>query len=228
MENESIIRCFLCIGGWRLIAWILIGGRLVQTPQLATLPVPDLVIAADGGVKHATILNCPVDLWVGDFDSSDGLNLDIPCQAVPADKDFTDTELAVRIAQERGADQFIFLGAFGGRFDHMAAVLLSSLRWAEEGYNITLSSGDEWGWPLLGQQTKRIYESVGTRLSIVACSHLEGLDLEGVRWPLQKASVPLGSGWIISNEVRDEKVTMTLQKGHALVICAEPSNKIKV
>lgn len=211
-----------------MIAWILMGGRLVKTPQLTTLPLPDLVIAADGGVKHAITLGCHVDLWVGDFDSSQGMNLNIPRQAVPADKDFTDTELAVKIAQERGANQLIFLGAFGGRFDHMAAVLLSSLRWTEEGCNIILSSGDEWGWPLLGKQTKRIYEPVGTQLSIVACSPLEGLDLEGVRWPLEKASVPMGSGWTISNEVQDKKVTIALKKGRALIICTDSLSEIGV
>lgn len=207
-----------------MTAWILVGGRLTKTAQLSTLPRPQLVIAADGGARHAQTLNCKVDLWVGDFDSSEGLNLDVPRQAFPADKNLTDTELAVDIAKEHGIKQIVFIGAFGGRFDHSAALLLGSLRLAEEGLDVMLTSGNEWGWPLLPRQPKRLCESTGMLLSIVACSELFGLNISGVRWPLHQANVSLGSGWTISNEIQDQEVVISLRQGRALVICTDPSH----
>ncbi|MFK7602248.1 thiamine diphosphokinase [Deinococcus sp. SM5_A1] len=200
-----------------MIAWILVGGRLTLTPALLTLPRPALVVAADSGARHAAGLGIRVDAWVGDFDSSDGVTVDAPREVHPTAKNETDAELAVRVALKRGATELVFLGAFGGRFDHAAALLLGGVRLAREGLRVTLSSGDEWAWPLLPGSPLSLNLPPGVTLSVVACSSLSGLKLGGVRWPLHGADVPLGSGWTISNETNDETVTATLQEGYALV-----------
>ncbi|MDB5044393.1 MAG: thiamine pyrophosphokinae, partial [Deinococcus sp.] len=54
-------------------------------------------------------------------------------------------------------------------------------------------------------------------LSVLAFSDLSGLSLGGVRWPLHRADVPLGSGWTVSNETIGEAVRATLEDGWALV-----------
>jgi thiamine pyrophosphokinase len=87
-----------------------------------------LVIAADGGARHATALGLRVDRWVGDGDS---LGLDgvaalratgIPVELVAEDKDESDTELAIVAAVEHGASEITILGALGGpRVDHALA-----------------------------------------------------------------------------------------------------------
>ena len=205
-----------------MLAWILVGGRLKVTPALAALPAPALVVAADGGARHAAALGVGVDLWVGDFDSSAGLSLDAPREVHPAAKDQTDGELATRLALERGATQLVFVGAFGGRFDHTAALLLGGVRLAREGLTVTLTSGDEWAWPLLPGQALDLSLPAGVTLSVVACTDLGGLSLSGVRWPLAGADIPLGSGWTLSNETRGQPggtgpVRAELRSGHALV-----------
>ena len=200
-----------------MIAWILVGGRLTLTPALQTLPRPALVVAADGGARHAAGLGVEVDAWVGDFDSSDGVHLDAPREVHPAAKNETDAELAVRVALGRGATELVFLGAFGGRFDHAAALLLGGIRLARDGLRVTLCSGDEWAWPLLPASPLSLTLPPGVTLSVVACVDLRGLTLGGVRWPLRGADVPLGSGWTVSNETNGEGVTAALQGGHALV-----------
>ena len=95
------------------------------------------------------MLGTKIDLWVGDFDSSDGLILDAPRERHPAAKDSTDFELAVRVARQRGASELVILGAFGGRFDHAFALALGACRLAAENLKVTLHSGDEAGYPLL-------------------------------------------------------------------------------
>ena len=69
-----------------MTAWILVGGRLTPTPALAALPAPALVVAADGGARHAAALGVGVDLWVGDFDSSAGVELDAPREVEDEEK----------------------------------------------------------------------------------------------------------------------------------------------
>ncbi|RJF71544.1 thiamine diphosphokinase [Deinococcus cavernae] len=200
-----------------MIAWILVGGRLTLTPALSLLPPADLVVAADGGARHAAALEVRVDAWVGDFDSSAGVKVDALREVHPTAKDETDAELAVRIARARGATRLVFIGAFGGRFDHAAALLLGSLRLTREGLDITLTSGDEWAWPLRPQQPVVLDWPAGTTLSVIAVSDLTGLTLQGVRWPLERAAVPLGSGWTVSNETQSAPVRAALESGEALV-----------
>lgn len=193
------------------------GGRLTMSPTLSLLPSPDLVVGADGGARHAATLGVRVDAWVGDFDSSEGLRLDAPREVHPAAKDETDAELAVRIARERSVTELVFIGAFGGRFDHTAALMLGGLRLAREGLDITLTSGDEWAWPLLPGRSQTLHLPTGATLSVLAVTDLHGLTLAGVRWPLHGAYIPLGSGWTVSNEVQAQPVTASLQGGLALV-----------
>lgn len=199
-------------------AWILVGGTLADTPELRRRRIepPDLVIAADGGLRHAPLLHVTPTLWVGDFDSSDGLDAPgVRRVAVPPAKDFTDAELALRHAREAGATSVTFWGAFGGRIDHTLALTLLALRCAEEGLRVELHSGDESAVPLLTRV--EVVAAPGQLVSVVAFDDLRGLTLRGVRWELSDADVPRGSGHTISNEASDLVVTATLERGRALL-----------
>lgn len=87
-----------------------------------------VVIAADGGARHAAGLGLESTRWVGDGDSLAPDALDrlrasgVPMDLVAAAKDASDTELAVELALEMGADRVVILGALGGpRIDHALA-----------------------------------------------------------------------------------------------------------
>src|SRR5512144_1087802 len=87
-----------------------------------------LVIAADGGARHAATLGVTIDVWVGDGDSVDPATLvalagrGVPIERSRQDKDESDTELAVLAALRRGADGVVIVGALGGtRIDHSLA-----------------------------------------------------------------------------------------------------------
>jgi len=87
----------------------------------------ELVIAADGGARHAIGLGVAIDLWVGDGDSIDADALaaleaaGVPLERSPQDKDESDTELAIRAALRRGQPGVLIVGALGGRIDHALA-----------------------------------------------------------------------------------------------------------
>ena len=200
-----------------MIAYILVGGRLTPTPALKRLPRPALVVAADGGARHAALLGVTVDAWVGDFDSSEGLQLDAPRFVHPAAKASTDAELAITLACERGATELYVLGAFGGRFDHTFALALGAVRLAAQGLSVTLHSGDEWGRPLLPGVPLRLNSEPGQTFSVLAASELSGLSILGARWNLDSVAVPLGSGWTVSNEAAGDELSFELRAGTALV-----------
>ena len=89
-----------------------------------------LVIAADGGARHAPALAVRIDRWVGDGDSiapADLARLEadgVPIERARPDKDESDTELAVRMAARGAPDGIVILGALGGaRLDHAVANL---------------------------------------------------------------------------------------------------------
>lgn len=92
----------------------------------------DLIIAADGGATYAAALGLgAIDLWVGDGDSLSPAALEalrrsgVPVDLAAADKDESDTELAVLAAVDREASRLTILGAFGGpRLDHALANVL--------------------------------------------------------------------------------------------------------
>src|SRR5919109_1435379 len=111
---------------------ILLGGDLVRTPRLDSQIAGARVIAADGGIRHAGMLDVVPELWAGDFDSvPEGLDeawASIPREIFPSEKDRTDGELAVEAAMARDATSFVLAGAFGGPPAAHAALHLAPAR----------------------------------------------------------------------------------------------------
>lgn len=201
---------------------ILLGGDLVATPRLAGQLEHARVIAADSGIRHASVLGIVPELWTGDFDSVDDTlrqtHGDVPTEIFSADKDKTDGEIAIDAALARGADELILVGAFGGaRADHAFLHLAAALRLAEGGTQCLLTSGQQEGTPVLPGITRRFDYEDGTLFSVLPFSDLEGLTLSGAKWPLSDRTVPFGSSLTLSNEVRGD-LSVTLQSGRALLI----------
>lgn len=90
----------------------------------------DQTIAADSGLEFCRAADILPDLILGDYDSA---REETVCyyrehyaermHTFPAEKDETDTELALSLALEAGADHITLLGATGTRVDHMLGSL---------------------------------------------------------------------------------------------------------
>ena len=78
----------------------------------------DLVLAADGGARHAASLGLRIERWVGDGDSIEPALLDslaaagVAIERVAAEKDESDAELALLAAIEGGAAR-VTIGRLG-------------------------------------------------------------------------------------------------------------------
>jgi thiamine pyrophosphokinase len=199
---------------------ILLSGDVTPTTRLKNQLVGARVIAADSGMKHAEVLNLTPELWVGDFDSTPTALRDqwsrVPQERYPAAKDKTDGELAVDAALKLGATEILMLGAFGGQLDHVLAHGTQLIGLAARNIKAFASSGREEAWPLIKDLTFWQIPR-GTRVSVVGLCDLKALSILGVRWPLLKRDVPLGSTLTLSNE-SDGDVAITLEQGRALVL----------
>lgn len=193
----------------------------------------EMVIAADGGARHAVALGLRPDRWVGDGDSIDVAALDalaaagVSIERAPAEKDESDAELALLAALEAGADAVTILGALGGvRIDHALAnvgllghpALQGRPAWLydEEAARISLLvAPDADGGPT----TRDLAGRVGDLVSLVpAGESARGVTTGGLRYALVDEPLILGRTRGVSN-VRTEPVArISLESGRLLVI----------
>ncbi|WP_420407967.1 thiamine diphosphokinase [Hoeflea sp.] len=201
---------------------ILLGGELVPDDRVRSLVEGARAIAADGGMAHAAVLGLWPELWVGDFDSTPPEMLsrhrDVPRQAFPAEKNFTDGELAVEEAIDRGATRLILAGAFHGpRTDHAIYHLLHAVTLAEKGLQVVLTSGLEEARPLLPGSFEFALPA-GSLFSVIALTNLEGLTLDGAKYPLEGIDIAFGASRTISN-VATGPLRVGLKSGRAVLLC---------
>ena len=201
-------------------AFIYTGGT-VRTEAITEHPKPDdLSIAADSGYHTAVALGERIDLLLGDFDSIGDVPRDsgIEIQQVPAEKDYTDTQLAVEIAIDRGATDIIIIGGLTGRLDHT----LSTLAILEE-----LHARKVYGTVTEGQSRARYMKSSSTLiarspykyLSIIAADEVvKGVDIEGCKYPLKKATLRRCHQFAVSNEITGNVAFIAVKKGGVFII----------
>jgi len=200
---------------------ILLGGVLEIDDRVRALVDGARVIAADGGIAHARALGVRPEVWVGDFDSaSSGMMEEFaatPRLSFAAEKNFTDGELAIEQAIERGARRLVLVGAFGGeRTDHALSHLLQAISLAERRLDVVLTSGIEEAVPLLPGSLKLDFPA-GSLFSVIAFTALTGLSLSGVKYKLDAADIAFGASRTISN-VAEGPMTASLVSGRALVV----------
>jgi thiamine pyrophosphokinase len=208
---------------------ILLGGALTVTPRLRRQIAQSRIIAADSGMMHAAALRVVPELWVGDFDSA-GSELtiqysDVPRETFPAEKDATDGAIAITEALHRGATSIVLAGGLGGQADHTTGLLGQALGLARLGTRTLLTSGEEEAYPVV-PGTMSLDLAPDTRISIVPFADLDGLDLDGVKWPLANRHVPLGSTLTLSNVALGE-TRITLRAGYGMAF-AYPAADIHV
>jgi thiamine pyrophosphokinase len=191
-----------------------------------------IVVAADGGARHATHLGLPIHRWVGDGDSIDAADLaelrarGIPVDLVGTDKDESDTELAISAAIAAGAEEVAVLGAFGGRrLDHSIANLTllahpalggrpAVLLDASARVRLVRAPGPD-GDPVVSPLPGRLGDIVSL-IPFGADAH--GLRTDGLQYPLRDETLLLGSARGLSNVRRAVDASFVLGHGAVLVI----------
>ena len=184
------------------------------------------VVAADGGARHAAGLGVRIDRWVGDGDSLPAAALEelraagIPVELVTAEKDETDTELALRAALDAGATDIVILGAFGGpRLDHALANAGLLAHPSLAGRRAQLLDRGSRVRLLRGPATLALDGRAGDLVSLIPFgSDAEGVTTDGLRYPLGHESLVLGTARGVSNVRVGEHATVAVEGGAVLVV----------
>jgi thiamine pyrophosphokinase len=192
----------------------------------------DLVVAADGGARHAARLGLAVDHWVGDGDSLPAGDLaqlraaGITVDLADRDKDQSDTELALAAAVESGAREIIVLGAFGGRrLDHALAniSLLGSPALADIATVLLAADARVRFVSAPGSDGEAVTVGVGgPRGGLVSLlpygRDVGGVTTTGLRYPLRDEPLLLGSARGLSNVREDGDASVVVGTGRLLVV----------
>lgn len=197
-----------------------------------TIPPYDLLVAANGGTRHCFSLGFLPQVVVGDLDSIAeaeiaGLHASgVEIVQHPARKDYTDLELAVSYALERGAQEILILGAFGERWDQTLANLLLPAASRFEKCSIRLLDGNQEVLVIRAGQVVEISGNPGDVVSLVPLGgEARGITTQGLEYPLENGTLNFGSTRGISNVLLGEKATVQLRSG--LLLCIVNYSNVK-
>lgn len=206
-------------------AVILANGRLDNPdPIRSYIRSDDLLIAADGGARHYRRLGITPHVAVGDFDSlSPGEVLELKNSGVqliqfPERKDFTDLELALQLAVDRGANKITVFAALGFRWDQTLANLLLPASLAFHQAQVRLIDGKQEISLLRGGEMLEFDGQPGDTVSLIPISgDANGITTFGLEYPLNQETLYFGSSRGVSNVLRAPDAWAKLENG--LLIC---------
>jgi thiamine pyrophosphokinase len=220
MSREDVMNVLIVAGAAVEPGPLLAGGR--TTGDL--VEAADLVIGVDGGAELLRGVGCVPHLLVGDFDS---ISRDtrawcedrgVELHELPAAKDETDTEHALRIAVERGAAHVVVIGALGGpRLDHLLVnVSLLTADWladvdvrlVDTRYELFLARGDVWLRGLPG----------GIVSLLPLTQSVAEVETSGLAYPLRRETLVMGASRGVSNVFVEREARVRHGKGLLLVV----------
>ncbi len=186
----------------------------------------DLVIAADGGATSLGRLGGRPDVLVGDLDSTDPALVErleaagTRIERHPADKEASDTELALGVAMASGATTIAVLGAFGGeRIDHELANVLLLADPGLAGRDIRLVHGRSTVRSLHGRARLELDGPPGGTVTLMPIGgDVIGMTTDGLRWSLDGATLRMGRSRGLSNEIVATPASVQLEHGTLLVV----------
>jgi thiamine pyrophosphokinase len=177
----------------------------------------DIVIAADGGLRHTEALGITPDVILGDFDSlgytPEGANV------FPVEKDDTDAMLAVRRGIALGCRDFLLYGSLDGpRLDHTVANFQTLQFLADNGCRGVLVGSTTLVTLVKNGSISFPAGCIGT-LSVFCHGPIaRGVTLEGLYYPLKKGTLSPGFPLGASNHFTGEKATITVEEGSLLIL----------
>lgn len=181
----------------------------------------DYIIGVDGGINTLDQINLEPHIIIGDFDSANRdnrfLNLNIKTITHEPEKDFTDTELALNYAVEKGFSPLIIINNMQDRIDHVLGVI-ASLRYLHNHNSKALVLGDKQLFMILNKQNL-LPLPINLTISLIPLTRtVTGITTQGLYYPLNNEILSSDRARGISNVVCGEKVEISLEKGELLLV----------
>jgi thiamine pyrophosphokinase len=181
----------------------------------------DFILCADGGYDLAAAERIKPAAVLGDFDS-----VGAPPRAAggtrvlrfPAEKDDTDTMLALKYGLDAGFSDFVIVGGLSGRFDHSFANLQTMSYCLDRGGRVLLvDEGNK--VTMTDAETFVLPPEEGFYFSLFSWTKdCRGVDIENAKYNARNIrftrSFPLG----VSNEFTGGPVTIRKKSGRLLIV----------
>jgi len=183
----------------------------------------DLILAADGGTRHALDLGLTPSIVIGDLDSisdeerrkmkEDGVRL----IQHPRDKNETDLELALDYAIQNGQRKIVIVAALGGRLDQTLGNLALLTNVQLSTLNIKLDDGVEQAF--FCRDRSEVEGRRGNLVSLIPWGgEVRGVRTQGLRWQLSDEVLLPHKTRGISNEMTGEVANIQIQSGLLLIV----------
>ena len=178
----------------------------------------DYFIFCDSGLKHKERLNLTPNLIIGDFDSYEEPETDIETIVLPCEKDDTDTFFAAKEGLKRGFDEFLIIGAVGGRLDHSLGNISILLYLYNQNKKATLVD-DYSVMNIVGNEPEYIDKEYLYFSLLNVCGDAKGVNIENAKYPLNNATVNCEYSYCVSNEVvNGEPAKVYINNGKMLLV----------
>ena len=194
-------------------------------PQIVNLA--SLIVAADGGLRHAIANHIPVDVLIGDLDSvwSEQVESAVAAEMrviLQPDQNSTDFEKALVWLETEGFRKVIILGFAGGRSDH-AFVNFSILRnFASKFSSLVIHDFENEMQILLPEHgVTELRREPGTRVSLLPLPEAGGISATGFEWPILDGTLGFGAQVSLSNRIDASGVARIAFKSGALLMAIE-------
>lgn len=199
---------------------IITGGKAYDEliPDLVRQEQYTMIITADSGINTTERLGLKPDFIVGDFDSADRTVLDkykamsVRIISYPAEKDMTDTQIAIELAVKHKPVKIDIAGATGSRIDHMLANIHLLMLPLQQGIDACIIDNNNKLYLRDKSFSLRKAEQYGNYVSLLPFTdEVRGLSLIGFKYSLDNVVLAAGSSLGISNEIAaaDAKVIFT-------------------
>ena len=182
----------------------------------------DVVIAADGGARHALTAGVVPSVIIGDMDSltdaelSDFSNLHVSLLRFPPEKDETDLELALLYALNAGYKPVIIFGAFGGRLDQILGNIAMLSNPDVSQVDVRLEDGLTEAFFVTGKA--EIQGAPGDTVSFIPWGNpVEGVSTNGLLYSLNQETLLPHRTRSISNQMLARSASINLSSG--LLLC---------
>jgi len=205
-------------------AVIFSNGDLADVSQVKKeLKKSDLVIAANGGSKHCKTLGIVPDLVIGDLDSLDKKlkqeweRKNVAIISYPEDKNWTDTELALKQAIKQGYKEIVLAGFLGSRVDHVISNLLMMTDLIDKVDKLMIIEGQQEIYVI--KDRVEIKGKQGDLVSLIPLlKDCQGVTTEGLKYQLQGSILKFGKSRGVSNVMLGKKAEIRVKKGKLLVV----------
>lgn len=204
---------------------IIAGGMINDRPfHQKILAKANLIICADSGADNAIKLGVIPNYVIGDLDSIRYTALH-KLQKIPncrilfdRDKNKTDLELAIALAESCNPAEIIILGAIGDNFDHTLANVICLDKIPR---NISARIIDNRQEIYLVDKSIALKGKKGSIVSVITLAPVKNLKYSGLKWTPDKTASSFG--WFgIRNRMIKSSAKITLDSGKILVIKISP------